>query len=203
MKARIYTLDEIRKAEGEMEGVSQVKPFIRYKKGKAESVKGFTRKNPAGKMRPVENPYEIWKSPDGSWEWRVLKKYQSPDKEATNPYARWMCAVKSPYTFGSWEYGDTYVRDVRGSAVKVKGMEEEGQKAMLVTLDDLQKARTKGAKDIKKRKPRYPFGVRPEGEPIVLPKRARADIPKGRGGRVGRAPKAFSRWMDKWDVPQE
>jgi len=74
-------------------------------------------KNECGKTRPVDQPYEVYRSDDG-WEWRVLKKYQSPEKEAENPYARWYCAVKSPFTHGSWEYGDTYVREVRGTKVE-------------------------------------------------------------------------------------
>ena len=43
-------------------------------------------KNPCGKKRKLDNPYEVWK--DGGWEWRVLKKYQTPENEAKNPYAR-------------------------------------------------------------------------------------------------------------------
>lgn len=39
-------------------------------------------KNKCGKTRPVKDPYEIWKSFDQSWEWRVLKKYQNPENEA-------------------------------------------------------------------------------------------------------------------------
>lgn len=65
------------------------------------------------KTRKVENPYEVYRSnllPD--WEWRVLKKYQNPEDEAKNEYARWFCAVKSPMTYGSWEYGDVYVREI-------------------------------------------------------------------------------------------
>ena len=78
----------------------------------------YMEKNLMAKTRPVDNPYEIWtwESPDGVWEWRVLKKWQKPSKEAENPYARWFCAVKSPHTYGSWEYGDTYVRDVKSVA---------------------------------------------------------------------------------------
>ena len=76
-------------------------------------------KNLMNKTRPVENPYEIWVSPDGEWEWRVLKKWQKPSKEAHNPFARWFCAVKSPNTYGSWEYGDTYAREVQSVAWKV------------------------------------------------------------------------------------
>ena len=69
-------------------------------------------KNLCGKMRKVNEPYEVWKN-DGGWEWRVLKKYQAPEAEAKNPYARWMVAVKSPMTFGSYDMGDTYVNDIR------------------------------------------------------------------------------------------
>ena len=66
--------------------------------------------NPCGKMRPVEKPYEIWTSRDGSWEHRVLKKYQLDDN---NPFARWFVAVKSPFTYGEWEYGDSYAKAVK------------------------------------------------------------------------------------------
>ena len=73
--------------------------------------------NLCGKTRKVEEPYEIWKA--GDWEWRVLKKYQSPENEKKNSYARWFCAVKSPFTYGSYEYGDVYVHDITSQAKKV------------------------------------------------------------------------------------
>ncbi len=76
-------------------------------------------KNECGKMVKVNEPYEVWKNNQG-WEWRVLKKYQTPEKEISNPYARWMCAVKSPMTFGSYDMGDTYVKDVTSHAHKVE-----------------------------------------------------------------------------------
>ena len=76
-------------------------------------------KNLMNKTSPVENPYEIWRSPDGTWEWRVLKKWQKPSKEKNNPFSRWFCAVRSPHTYGSWEYGDTYAREVQSVAWKV------------------------------------------------------------------------------------
>tara|TARA_R100000664_G_C2661240_1_gene77353 strand:+ start:332 stop:568 length:237 start_codon:yes stop_codon:yes gene_type:complete len=69
-------------------------------------------KNLCGKTRDIDNPYEVWKGPRG-FEWRVLKKYQKPELEAKNPYARWYCAVKSDMTYGSFEYGDTYVSDIK------------------------------------------------------------------------------------------
>lgn len=74
-------------------------------------------KNECGKMRTKDNPYEVWRS--GDWEWRVLKKYQNPEQEAKNPYARWMCSVTSPMC--PWgEMGDVYIRDIADmGAVKV------------------------------------------------------------------------------------
>jgi len=39
------------------------------------------QKNLMVKMRTKENPYEIWKSADGTWEWRVMKKYQADDNK--------------------------------------------------------------------------------------------------------------------------
>ena len=77
-------------------------------------------KNECGKMRKVDNPYEVWQSFDGTWTWNVLKKYQAPENEAKNPYARWFCAVKSPFTYGSFEYGDTYVHEIKRRATRIK-----------------------------------------------------------------------------------
>lgn len=65
-----------------------------------------------GKSVDVSQPYATFKNPKG-WEWRVLKTYQSVKKERDNPYARWFVAAKSPLTYGSWEYGDTYSREVK------------------------------------------------------------------------------------------
>ena len=74
-------------------------------------------KNLCGKTRPVDNPYEIWKGSNG-FEWRVLKKYQKPELEAKNSHARWFCAVKSNMTYGEFEYGDTYVSDIKTYGIK-------------------------------------------------------------------------------------
>ena len=76
-------------------------------------------KNECAKMRDKENPYEIWRNDDAGFEWRVLKKYQKPELEAKNPYARWFCAVKSPYTWGSHELGDVYVSEIKEMGYKV------------------------------------------------------------------------------------
>ena len=75
-------------------------------------------KNPFGKTRKVDEPYAVYRGHHG-WEWRVLKTYQRPDKEAANPYARWLVAAKSPYTHGSYDYGDTYVSDITSNAERV------------------------------------------------------------------------------------
>lgn len=58
------------------------------------------------KTRPQDDPYEIWiaDSPNGPWEWRVLKFYS----EKNSPGQRVLVAVKSPYTFGEYEIGDDY-----------------------------------------------------------------------------------------------
>jgi len=69
--------------------------------------------NPFGKSREVNNPYATYRNSAG-WEWRVLKTYQHPDNANKNHLARWFCAVKSPFTHGTWDYGDVYVSDILG-----------------------------------------------------------------------------------------
>ena len=75
-------------------------------------------RNECAKTRPIDNPYEVWEG--GGWTWYVLKKYQTPEKEAANPYARWFCFVKSPIC-PEGEYGDTYISDITRYAQKVRG----------------------------------------------------------------------------------
>ena len=82
-------------------------------------------KNLCRKSRPVDDPYEVWKCHRAvrlgdahGFTWHVLKKYQNPDNEAKNQYARWFVAAKSPLTYGSWEYGDTYVSEIKENAVR-------------------------------------------------------------------------------------
>ena len=74
-------------------------------------------KNLCGKTRPVNDPYEIYTA--GAFEWRVLKKWQSPAKEASNRYARWFCAVKGPGTYDGYDMGDTYVSEIKGYGTKM------------------------------------------------------------------------------------
>jgi hypothetical protein len=61
------------------------------------------------KTRPAGNPYAVFQAAGGSWEWRVLKVWQA---DSTKPYARWFCSVKSPFTGGGSDMGDTYADDV-------------------------------------------------------------------------------------------
>lgn len=76
--------------------------------------------NPCSKTRPIDNPYEVWQTEDSRWTWYVLKKYQSPEKEAANEYARWYCYVTSPFTGDSGEYGDCYAAEVQSGTRRVK-----------------------------------------------------------------------------------
>src|SRR5690349_9227610 len=74
-------------------------------------------KNPCSRTVTPDNAYEVWQvthHPEygGTWTWYVLKKYQSPEREAKNPFARWLCFVTSPFV-PTGEYGDVYVNDVR------------------------------------------------------------------------------------------
>ena len=67
--------------------------------------------NPFGKSRSMDKPYAVYRA--GEWEWRILKTYKTPASEEKDPYARWFVAAKSPHTWGSFEYGDTYRKEVR------------------------------------------------------------------------------------------
>ena len=69
--------------------------------------------NLCAKMRVPSKPYEIWQSPDGSWTWKVLKKWQADDNK---PYARWMCAVYTPMTAPGCDMGDVYVSEIKSQA---------------------------------------------------------------------------------------
>jgi hypothetical protein len=73
-------------------------------------------KNTMGKMRPVNQPYEVWRNSQG-WEWKVLKKWQADDNK---PGARWFCAVSSPYTHGGYDMGDVYASEVMNYAERVQ-----------------------------------------------------------------------------------
>ena len=75
-------------------------------------------KNNCGKTRNRGHAYETWVGM--GWRWEVLKKYQSPQKETANPYARWFTDVYTPIV-PDGEMGDTYIKDIKseGGAVLV------------------------------------------------------------------------------------
>lgn len=68
-----------------------------------------------GKTRKMEQPYAIFAGdgPFGKTECRVLKTYQSAEKEKQNPYARWFIAITTDATFGGWDIGDSYISDAK------------------------------------------------------------------------------------------
>jgi hypothetical protein len=76
-------------------------------------------KNLCAKRMMPENAYEVWQSSDKAWTYFVLKKYQSPEKEATNTFARWYCMVQSPIT-PKGEYGDVYVATVKDGTHQIE-----------------------------------------------------------------------------------
>jgi len=59
------------------------------------------------KSRPIDNPYEVREI--NGWEWRILKSWHN---DMATPHARAFCAVKSPYTFGSYDMGDVYWSEI-------------------------------------------------------------------------------------------
>jgi len=67
-------------------------------------------KNAWGKRRPLGEPYCIIEM-DG-WTWKILKAYQSRKNEEGNKYARYFCAVQSPFTYGTYDMGDVFVHDI-------------------------------------------------------------------------------------------
>ena len=85
-------------------------------------------KNLFGKTVKVDNAYATYRVDNPLngmyFEWKVLKAWQGRDKEDTNPYARWFCAVKSPMTNDSWEMGDVYASEVKDLAQLVEATDE-------------------------------------------------------------------------------
>jgi hypothetical protein len=73
----------------------------------------------------LDEPYAVFTNDRAGWEWRVLKVNQ-PKKTpySASVYATWLVAAKSPNTFGSWEYGDTYAIEIIRNG-RIKGATEE------------------------------------------------------------------------------
>jgi len=91
-------------------------PFDSYE----QAEKFLNSKNLCNKcLKKTDQPYEVWVSRDGTWTWNVLKKYQSPAKEAGNEFARWFCNVVTPMC-PHGELGDCYVKEIQSLATRVK-----------------------------------------------------------------------------------
>lgn len=73
-------------------------------------------KNLCARTRQVNQPYEVWAM--SGWVFQVLKKYQTPSKEQSSIYSRWLVAVKSPYETDRAGH-DSYVKDIKSTAVLV------------------------------------------------------------------------------------
>lgn len=97
-------------------------------------------KNLCAKTVTPEEAYEVWRVANhplfkGECLWFVLKKYQAPDKERGNEFARWMCAVKSSITAPGYDYGDVYISDItKTGAVKLAANPLTGK--LIVTPGD-------------------------------------------------------------------
>ena len=68
--------------------------------------------NPIRKGVDVNSPWARLEHKKADWEWRILKAYKAGNTSKQDKYSRFFCAVMSPYTYGSWEYGDVYVTDI-------------------------------------------------------------------------------------------
>ena len=82
------------------------------------------KKNIFGKSRKLDKPIATFKANfDDSWEVRVLKINQLPHKH--HAYSIWHTVAKSNNTFGSWEFGDQYAKDImNGSFEFIEGEDD-------------------------------------------------------------------------------
>jgi hypothetical protein len=80
--------------------------------------------NPFSKRVTENNPYAIYVDNRLNFEYRVLKTYQRRDKENNNDQARWHFATKSPFTYGNYEFGDAYIRDILPNCALIECTDE-------------------------------------------------------------------------------
>lgn len=74
-------------------------------------------KNKMGKKTSIDKPYQVWKNEAAGWTWLILK---SNHADIHKPFASAFCAVSSPYTFGSYDLGDTYWSEIFANAELVE-----------------------------------------------------------------------------------
>ena len=76
------------------------------------------------KNATLEEPHATFKNERAEWEWRVIKVHRTAKPKKSDEFATWHVAAKSPNTFGMWEYGDTYIREVAGFGKLVSATDE-------------------------------------------------------------------------------
>ena len=64
------------------------------------------------KTATIEEPHATFSNSRMGWTWKVLKVYRQAKTDKGDKYSRWFIAAKSPYTFGEFEMGDTYITDI-------------------------------------------------------------------------------------------
>lgn len=129
----------------------------RMEAGFSPSVKEKLKEVRAAKPAPVkklttsdriklDKPIEIWENKQAGWTWKVWKKYQKPELEAKNEYARWFCSVSSPMTYGGYDMGDVYVKEIKENAVQTydENSLEKAQKPRLGKPYEQQPGRKRG-----------------------------------------------------------
>ena len=79
--------------------------------------------NKFGKSVKVDKAHATYRVDNPSngmyFEWKVLKTYKVKVNQDKDQYARWFCAVKSPMTYDSWEYGDAYISDIKEAGARL------------------------------------------------------------------------------------
>ena len=80
-------------------------------------------KNLIGKKRDINNPYAVFKTLDGAHTVKVLKAYQNPSKENKNPYAKWLIAANSPFSYG-YDIGDNYIDSIFRNNYRLVSMDD-------------------------------------------------------------------------------
>tara|TARA_R100001594_G_scaffold137042_1_gene179805 strand:- start:17141 stop:18037 length:897 start_codon:yes stop_codon:yes gene_type:complete len=115
--------------------------YVKYTKECSEVTIDTLNKNTCNKQREVKNPYQTYKLVRNhdlygkNAEFRVLRFYQAPKSLkffSMENDARILTAVKSDATFGSWEVGDMYFRDL--AHLLMEGFIEETQRTIEYSL---------------------------------------------------------------------
>ena len=86
-------------------------------------------KNLMRKTRKIDNAYATFKGLGmfGDTEVRLLKSYQVPNTEKRNIYSRWLVAVKTDATYGTFEIGDNWVDEAVKGLTLVECSDEYAQ----------------------------------------------------------------------------